>query len=749
MSQVLLILLGVLLACGASVALGLLAVNALRLPLVRQERLPIAFLAGSGLLSAVVFLLCAAHVYYRGVILAVTLAAIAAAIWRLRGKTLETPPFPDLSKTHRAMIALGALPFGILYLANAFAPEMSPDGSTYHLGVIAHYARAHGFVPLHTTIYASLSQGVELVYLVAFTFGRHSAAAVTHFVYLLAVCWLMISFGRRFGHPEAGIAGAFLFWASPIVGVDGVSAYIDVATAAIIFGAYYLLQVWCRDHARSNTLLLAAGFLCGFAFAAKYTAGVILLYALVQILFVARSLRPAHITVASALTLILPWLIRNAIYTGNPLAPFFNRWFPNPYVHVQWEEDYKRYFHTYDMPNLWHIPWDAAVRGDYLGGVAGPLFLLVPLALVLGVWRRPTGALLFAAAFCLIPYPLNIGTRFLIPALPFFALAIAETFASLISSRRAATFTLAGLMVVNGVLCWPKPPGLLPSYVGGTWRLLRIPWKQALRLEPEDAYLSRMQPGYARARLLDRLVPKGEIVFAQGPIMDAYTSHEVAVYFLSAFGENSGDVLFTGFKEDRQPVRLMRFNFPAANLRKIRIEQTATVDTGEQWAASEVRLFHQGRELERAPNWRLTAKPNPYDIPFAFDNSPVTRWRSQQAPRPGDFIEIDLGESRTIDRVDFETSADHWQTRMRLLGAANANGPFTELRPEPEELDGKPTPHARRLATLELAARGIRYLLVDPNDYAAKDIYRAPGYWGLEPIGEAGGARLYRVEPLP
>ena len=75
------------------------------------------------------------------------------------------------------------------------------------------------------------------------------------------------------------------------------------------------------------------------------------------------------------------------------------------------------------------IPWDATVTGDFLvGGLLGPVFLLTPLALV-GMRRATIRQLWLAGFVCLIPYPLNIGTRFLILALPFFALALSETLA--------------------------------------------------------------------------------------------------------------------------------------------------------------------------------------------------------------------------------------------------------------------------------------------------------------------------------
>ena len=86
------------------------------------------------------------------------------------------------------------------------------------------------------------SQGVEMLYLCAFAFGRHSAAAVVHLGFLLALAWQMISWARRAGFELAGICAALLVFLSPLDGVDASSAYNDVAVAAIAFTLFYFLE---------------------------------------------------------------------------------------------------------------------------------------------------------------------------------------------------------------------------------------------------------------------------------------------------------------------------------------------------------------------------------------------------------------------------------------------------------------------------------------------------------------------------
>src|SRR5258708_34880726 len=97
MPQAVYILFGVAFTCATSYSMGLLLLSRLDLGKLYREELRIfSFLAGSALLSTLVFLLCACHVARKGVFLAVGLAAIAAA-WRLRvdsGELLPALPRP-------------------------------------------------------------------------------------------------------------------------------------------------------------------------------------------------------------------------------------------------------------------------------------------------------------------------------------------------------------------------------------------------------------------------------------------------------------------------------------------------------------------------------------------------------------------------------------------------------------------------------------------------------------------------------
>lgn len=737
MPQAVSILFGAAFTAAVCYALGRLLLARLKLALYREEEFPLAFLAGAPLLSLAVFLLAAARLVYDGVFLVLG-AAVLVWAWRERLLRRAGEALPPLPRPWRLLgFPLFAL-FGLLYFCHAMAPEMSPDGSTYHLGLVGRYYRAHGFERITTHMYANLSQGVEMLYLFAYAFGRHSSAALVHFAFLAALASAMVSYAKRFGFPAAGLAGAAFFFFSPVAGMDGTTAYNDVAVAALIFAVFYLLAVW--DQSRQPAWLVPAGLLAGFCYASKYTAFVAAPYAVLYAgwkLYRAREpwLRPVAIIAACAFLMMAPWLVRNWLWFDNPFSPFLNRVFPNPYIHVSFEQHYAEHMRHYDgLASRWQIPLEVTVRGAVLCGLVGPLFLLAPLALA--AWRHPQGRRLLLAALVFgSTYAANIGTRFLIPALPFLSLALALA----VARFRAVAMTL---VVAHAVLSWPD---VLRTYSHPyAWRLEKILWREALRIKSEEEFLRSNFPGYAVARMVEEAVPAGEKVLTFTQIPEAYTSREILVVYQGAFNENLGDVLWTPLIPEAQPVRRLEFRFPAAELRKLRVVQTAS-GFPEHWSIAEFRISNAGAELARSPGWRLRAHPNPWDVQRAFDASPATRWRSWQPLEAGMFVEVDFGEPAVVDTVQLDSAADQWNTRLKLEGM-DSGGQWRTLAETPSETRLDPPPNLRRLAALELKYAGVRYLLIHENEFGKDDYIQRKQDWGLALVGEIGGKRLYRID---
>jgi len=257
------ILFGAAFTVALSVSLGVLLVARLRLTLYRWEAALIQFVAGAGCLSFLTAILCTLHIARKGVFQWGGLAVIAWALWQAR-RAPGRKSLPAVPLTWMASFFLIFSAFFIYYFFNALAPEVSPDGAGYHLGNVVRMWRHHGFAWDYHSMYSYLSQGTEMLFLVAFAFGRHSAAALVHFTYFCTLPLLMVCWGRRFGAPKAGLFAAILIFASPVIAKDGVSAYNDLAVATLIYTVFYLLQVW--DESKSPNILILIGLLSGAAY---------------------------------------------------------------------------------------------------------------------------------------------------------------------------------------------------------------------------------------------------------------------------------------------------------------------------------------------------------------------------------------------------------------------------------------------------------------------------------------------------
>jgi hypothetical protein len=365
-----------------------------------------AFVTGAACVSMAVFTLAITGLAYRGVFLAMGVALIGIAVLHKPSHSGSLPAMPVFWK---GLFALVFIAYTILYWSHAMGPEYSPDGSTYHLGYVARYLRHHGFGRITTSVYANLSKGLEMLFLFAFAFGRHSAAAMVHFALFITLTLGMVAYARRFGFPAAGAFGGLLVYASPAFGFDGTTAYNDVAAACVVFFVFYVLQIWATQ--REDRLLILAGLLAGFSYAIKYTAGIAAIYAVGFVLWKTRSVRRAAMVAAISAILIAPWMIKNWIEVDNPVSPLMNRWFPNPYVSLAYEHDYIRQMTHLDGYTPVQRFLDTTYRSGPAGSILGAVFLLAPAAL-LAIWSGAGRNLLMAALITSAVCGVNLQTRF-------------------------------------------------------------------------------------------------------------------------------------------------------------------------------------------------------------------------------------------------------------------------------------------------------------------------------------------------
>lgn len=504
---------------GVCLALGSLLLRQLRIEFHRLEAALFAFVTGSACLSLATFVLCLVHQARLAVFLVGGMGAIGWAVWEGRRNWLRSP-LPDVPRAWRVVFVAVFAAFFACYFFNALAPEISPDGSSYHLGNVARYWRHAGFDWDYHSIYSSLSQGMEMLFLVAFSIGRHPAAAMVHMAFQAALPLLVLCYGRRFGFPRAGAFAGLLTYACPVIGITGISAYNDLTVATLSFAVFYLLEVNYEENSSKSIFLI--GLLCGFAYAVKYTAGL----ALPLAAGFTRGRRLIALSVGAAVT-AGPWVLRNWLWLGNPTAPFLNSWFPNRYWTAAAEHEYLAGLSHYPVfQSYWNSCLQLTVLGGLVPGMIGPAWLLLPLSLL--ALRQPHGRrLLLAGAVYSIPAFLNTEIRFLIPAIPFFALAFGLAMAD-------SWGALPAVALLQALLCWPA---VMDTYCDrNAWRVRGFQFRAALRLDPESQYISSHVGDYALKSAIERNVPAQGRIFSFAGRAAAYLDRDIVVGYESSQG---------------------------------------------------------------------------------------------------------------------------------------------------------------------------------------------------------------------
>ncbi len=723
------------------VAAGQLLFRAIGLKLRRAEAVFLGFLTGAALVSTLMFGLASGRLVYTKLLVVLGLGTIGAWIWRVRPSLRRDPEETPLPILWRLAFWIPLVVFGCLYVITAMAPETSADGAVYHLGLIARYYDHRGFQPMPNSMYGGLPEGIEMLFWIAFALGRHSAAAMAHLLFLLAMPFGMLAFARRIGQPKAGVVGAILFCLAPIAGKDATVAYVDTGTAVVVFGTVFCLWLWRNTELRAA--LIPAGLLAGYCYACKITTAMAIPFAILYVLVGEwrrgagwlRAFRSAAFAGLLAGAVAVPWMVKSLILFHNPFFPLMNHWFPNPFLYPMTEDSLRLIFRHVNNVAYRDFPWQIAVGGK-LVGIAGPAFLLAPVALL--SLRFPVGRLcLLAFLIFMPPFFGNTDVRFLLPSLTFLALAIGI---GLTSIPRVGTALGVAVVALHSYLSWP---GMVQNYIPGyQWRIDLMDIRVPLRLTPETAFFAQYWHEYFAGLMLDRLVPAGDPVFSPSmgqldyhhrDLIGAYDS-ALAVRVNNLFIAPSNNVWANGWHRE--------LRFPPVTTRRIRLRTSSAFDN--ELRVHELRFFNGDTEIPRRPEWRLTASRNPWEAGLAFDNDPVSWWTSGQRVDPETWIEADFPQPVRMDRIGVDQIED--QRWMQLYPSADVNGRWTTLQAQETAALVPRRPDLRMAIRDAMKAAGVRWILIRDGDYEADDLRVNSPYWGITLVGQVYEYRLWRLD---
>ena len=244
----------------------------------------------------------------------------------------------DWAKTIRLTGSGWVLPFVFAAFASVsfigcFAPPTTNfewDSVAYHLADPKMYLSAHRIMFLPWEDHSNFAFTAEMWYLYGLQIGGIPLAKLFHFACGVGACLAVYALGARSISPTVGKLSALLLASTPLVFWEAGTAYVDLATA--FFTTLTLLALGQGMLLRDPRWLRLSAVLMGLALSTKATTlGTLLLLAVAVLLWHWRGLKTTPFAAVKAavvwglLALLVdaPWLVKSAVWTGNPLYPLF------------------------------------------------------------------------------------------------------------------------------------------------------------------------------------------------------------------------------------------------------------------------------------------------------------------------------------------------------------------------------------------------------------------------------------------
>ena len=451
------------------------------------------------------------------------------------------------------MAALAAaLVLAIVILGSV--PPVDRDALTHHLAVPKLYLQQGGMVEIPWVPFSYYPMNLDLLYLVPLYLGQDIAAKYIHFGFALLTAVSIYGYlRRRTGSAAWSLLGGLLFLSLPVIVKLSITVYVDLGLIYFSTAALLLLLRWTGEGGRLWHLV-AAGALCGLAMGTKYNG--LLTFFLLGCFVPLASMRRADSTTATAagsgkafravgagvlfaavaLAAFSPWMVRNTLWTRNPVYPLYDSLFRPAAVGASIgaaeaadaESDgggtgmnhltARRLVYNESFVETITIPLRIFFQGEddnpkYFDGRLNPYLLFFPLATFLGFKKLPRrlrhenvmlGA--FAVLYLLFAFvQTDMRIRYVAPIIgPLVILAVLgiRTLAEIMRARRspAAATGLAVLAVALSLA-----PNL--EYILGQFEKVQ-PLEYLSGRVSRDDYIQRFRPEYAAYRYINDRLPQ-------------------------------------------------------------------------------------------------------------------------------------------------------------------------------------------------------------------------------------------------
>jgi hypothetical protein len=412
---------------------------------------------------------------------AVLIPFVAAGLFGVLYLAIARVQPPAREETPTISIGFGAAfaSLALIPLVGALSPPdaLEWDSLAYHLAVPKLWLSSNSMAPIEFIHQSYFPFALDNLFLIGLAHGGEALAKGFSFVIFLLGALAVNAIARRWRGVIAGRWAALLFMGCPLVLWQSGTAYIDVGHGLFAaLGALYALE-WATRPTRGR--LMIAALLLGLACSSKYTG----FQAVVAVGFVVLAAASIRIGVVSAIKAVVmvgfvavvlasPWLVRNAVVTGNPVYPFFYERFGGERWDAFRAEIYRDEQQTFGVgrlptgrdplaighavfglayqPGRYINPGQTRGEGFPMGAVGGALIVVACLALARGGLRAEERMALAVAGVSLAMwFFLSQQSRYILSLAPLLAVVGA---AAMAPSRFALWRSVAGFVIAAQAL---------------------------------------------------------------------------------------------------------------------------------------------------------------------------------------------------------------------------------------------------------------------------------------------------------
>ena len=417
----------------------------------------------------------------------------------------------------------------------ASVPPVSKDALVHHLAVPKLYIKHGGIYEIPFMPFSYYPMNLNLLYIIPLYFGNDIVPKFIHFSFALLTAAFMFDYLKRRINVIYALLGVIFFLSIPIIIKLSITVYVDLGLIFFSTASLLLLFKWIERGFSLKLLILSASF-CGLAVGTKYN-GLVTLFLLtffVPFLYLRcrQDKNPNFLRAAGYGILFLfiafiffsPWMIRNYLWTTNPLFPLYDSWFNPQDVTDRQSIGLFTYRSVVYHETWWQmalLPVRIFIQGQdgnpqYFDGRLNPFLFFLPFFAFYGIKRDPAiirnekkimltfVVLFFAFAF----FSSSLRIRYISPVIPPLVIlsifGVRKTVEAIkkFNSRSARSIGLAIIFVILSFALW-----LNANYVLHQYKYVN-PFNYLDGTLTRDEYIEKYRLEYPTLRYINKNLPE-------------------------------------------------------------------------------------------------------------------------------------------------------------------------------------------------------------------------------------------------